>query len=147
MEVKDMLTTFDPFAEFDRLARGAFGPARGSRLQPAVRMDAIRREHDVQLRFDLPGIDPESIDVTVDRGVLSVSAKRDEEYAEGEKPFIRERVMGSFTRRIRLADTVDADRIEAAFDAGVLTVTVPVAETAKPRKVEITSGAKAEIAA
>jgi HSP20 family protein len=148
MEVKDMLlTTFDPFAEFDRLARGAFGPARGARVSPAVRMDAIRREHDVQLRFDLPGIDPASIDVTVDRGVLSVSAKRDEEYAEGEKPFIRERVMGSFTRRIRLADTVDADRIEAAFDAGVLTVTVPVAETAKPRKVEITSGAKAEITA
>jgi HSP20 family protein len=110
-------------------------------------MDAIRREHDVQLRFDLPGIDPDSIDVTVERGVLSVSAKRDEEYAEGEKPFIRERVMGSFTRRIRLADTVDADRIEAAFDAGVLTVTVPVAEAAKARKVEITSGAKAEIAA
>ena len=142
-----LLTTFDPFAEFDRLARGTFGPARGSRPQPAVRMDAIRREHDVQLRFDLPGIDPDSIDVTVDRGVLSVSAKRDEEYAEGEKPFIRERVMGSFSRRIQLADTVDADRIEAAFDAGVLTVTVPVAETAKPRKVEITSGAKAEIAA
>jgi HSP20 family protein len=148
MEVKDMLlTTFDPFAEFDRLARGAFGPARGARPQPAVRMDAVRREHDVQLRFDLPGIDPASIDVTVDRGVLSVSAKRDEEYAEGEKPFIRERVMGSFARRIRLADTVDADRIEAAFDAGVLTVTVPVADTAKPRKVEITSGAKAEITA
>ena len=73
--------------------------------------------------------------------------RRAEEYAEGEKPFIRERVMGSFTRRIRLADTVDADGIEAAFDAGVLTVTVPVAETAKPRKVEITSGAKAEITA
>jgi HSP20 family protein len=71
MEVKDMLlTTFDPFAEFDRLARGAFGPARGARVSPAVRMDAIRREHDVQLRFDLPGIDPASIDVTVDRGVL-----------------------------------------------------------------------------
>ena len=129
-----LLTTFDPFAQradYRRLAR----------------MDAVRRENDIELRFDLPGIDRESIDVTVDRGVLSVSAKRDEEYAEGEKPFIRERVMGSFTRRIRLADTVDADRIEAAFDAGVLTVTVPVAETAKPRKVEITSGAKAEIAA
>jgi HSP20 family protein len=116
-------------------------------FQPSVRMDAIRRENDVQLRFDLPGIVPGSIDLTVDRGVLTVSAKRDEEYAEGERPFIRERAMGSFTRRIRLADTVDADRIEAAFDGGVLTVTVPVAETAKPRKVEITSGAKAEIAA
>lgn len=137
-----LLTSFDPFAQ--EFTRRAFGSADYRRL---ARMDAIRRENDIELRFDLPGIDPESIDVTVDRGVLSVSAKRDEEYAEGEKPFIRERVMGSFTRRIRLADTVDADRIEAAFDAGVLTVTVPVAETAKARKVEITSGAKAEITA
>src|SRR5215813_5559537 len=136
-----LLTSFDPFVEFDRLARRTFGTANWTaRVRSAMPMDAIRGKDEVQLRFDLPGIDPESIDVTVDRGVLSVSAKRDEEYAEGEKPFIRERVMGSFTRRIRLADTVDADRIEAAFDAGVLTVTVPVAETAKPRKVEITSG-------
>ena len=140
-----LLTTFDPFAyEFDRRARRALASADYRRL---ARMDAVRRENEVELRFDLPGIDPESIDVTVDHGVLSVSARRAEEYTEGEKPFIRERVMGSFTRRIRLADTVDADRIEAAFDAGVLTVTVPVAETAKARKVEITSGAKAEITA
>ena len=136
-----LLTTFDPFAyEFDRRARRALASADYRRL---ARMDAVRRENDIELRFDLPGIDPESIDVTVDRGVLSVSAERDEEYAEGEKPFIRERVMGSFTRRIRLADTVDADRIEAAFDAGVLTVTVPVAEAAKPRKIEVRSDAKA----
>lgn len=137
-----LLTSFDPFTQ--EFARRAFGSADYRRL---ARMDAIRRENDIELRFDLPGIDPESIDVTVDRGVLTVSARRAEEYTEGEKPFIRERVMGSFTRRIRLADTVDADRIEAAFDAGVLTVTVPVAETAKARKVEITSGAKAEITA
>ena len=138
-----LLTTFDPFAEFDRLARGAFGPARGARVSPAVRMDAIRREHDVQLRFDLPGIDPASIDVTVDRGVLSVSAKRDEEYAEGEKPFIRERVMGSYTRRLRLSDAVDADKIEASYTDGVLTVHVPVLEQAKPRKIEVRADAKA----
>ena len=134
-----LLTSFDPFAELDRRAQ------RVSRS--AVRMDAVRREQDVLLRFDLPGIDPDSIDVTVDRGVLTVSAKRDEEYAEGEKPFIRERVMGSFTRRIRLAETADADGIGATFDAGVLTVVVPVAETAKPRKVEVASAAKAEIPA
>ena len=142
-----MLTTFDPFAEFDRLARGAFGPARGARVSPAVRMDAIRREHDVQLRFDLPGIDPASIDVTVDRGVLSVSAKRDEEYAEGEKPFIRERAMGTFTRWVRLSDSVDADKIEAAYDGGVLHVTVPLAERALPRKVEVKTEARAEVTA
>jgi HSP20 family protein len=137
-----LLTSFDPFAEFDRRAQRAFGASRS-----AVRMDAVRREQDVLLRFDLPGIDPDSIDVTVDRGVLTVSAQRNEEYAEGEKPFIRERLMGSFTRRLRLADTVDADAIGATFDAGVLTVVVPVAETAKPRKVEIAQAAKAEIPA
>jgi HSP20 family protein len=137
-----LLTSFDPFAEFDRRAQRAFGASRS-----AVRMDAVRREQDVLLRFDLPGIDPDSIDVTVDRGVLTVSAQRNEEYAEGEKPFIRERVMGSFTRRLRLADTVDADAIGATFDAGVLTVVVPVAETAKPRKVEVAHAAKAEIPA
>jgi HSP20 family protein len=125
-----MLTTFDPFAQradYRRLAR----------------MDAIRRENEVELRFDLPGIDPESIDVSVDRGVLTVKASRNEEYTEGEKPVIRERVMGSYVRRVRLSDTVDAEKIEAGYTDGVLTVHVPVAETAKPRKIEVRSDAKA----
>jgi len=140
-----LLTSFDPFTlEFDRLARRAFGPVAD---RPVMRMDAIRRKDDIQLRFDLPGIDPESIEVTVDRGVLSVSAKRVEEYAEGEKPFIRERVMGSFTRRVRLSDTIDADKIEAGYADGVLTVRVPLTERALPRKVEVATAAKAEIGA
>jgi HSP20 family protein len=125
-----LLTTFDPFAQradYRRLAR----------------MDAIRREDEVELRFDLPGIDPESIDVSVDRGVLTVKASRNEEYTEGEKPVIRERVMGSYVRRVRLSDTVDAEKIEAGYTDGVLTVHVPVAETAKPRKIEVRSDAKA----
>jgi HSP20 family protein len=138
-----LLTTFDPFTEFDRLARRAFGPAGSGWAHSAMRMDAVRKDDEVVLRFDLPGIDPDSIEVTVDRGVLSVSAKRNEEYAEGEKPFIRERVMGSFARQIRLADTVDADSIAASFEAGVLTVHVPVKEQAKPRKVEIRTDAQA----
>jgi HSP20 family protein len=136
-----VLTTFDPFArEFDRLTRRAFGPADYRRL---ARMDAIRRENDIEFRFDLPGIDPESIDVTVDHGVLTVKASRSEEYAEGEKPVIRERVMGSYSRRIRLSDAVDAEKIEASYTDGVLTVHVPVAEQAKPRKIEVRSDAKA----
>jgi HSP20 family protein len=106
-------------------------------------MDAVRRENEVELRFDLPGIDPESIDVTVDHGVLTVSASRSEEYAEGEKPFIRERVMGSYARRVRLSDAVDADKIEANYSDGVLTVHVPVLEQAKPRKIEVRADAKA----
>jgi len=125
-----LLTTFDPFAQradYRRLGR----------------MDAIRRENEVELRFDLPGIDPESIDVSVDHGVLTVKASRNEEYTEGEKPVIRERVMGTYVRRVRLSDAVDAEKIEAGYTDGVLTVHVPVAEQAKPRKIEVRSDAKA----
>ena len=141
-----LLTSFDPFAEFDRLAQRTFGGTDPRGPKATMRMDAIRRADDVELRFDLPGIDPATIEVTVDRGVLTVSAKRSEEYAEGGKPFIRERVMGSFSRRIRLWDTADADAVEAGFDAGVLTVRIPVQEKALPRKVEVRTAA-AEITA
>jgi HSP20 family protein len=141
-----LLTSFDPFMqEFDRIAQRAFGAPAGGR--PAMRMDAIRRAQDIQLRFDLPGIDPESIGVTVDRGVLTVSAKREEEYAEAEKPFMRERLMGTFTRRVHLPDTVDTDKIEAGYADGVLTVRVPLTEKALLRKVEVTTAPKAEISA
>ena len=136
-----LLTSFDPFGEFHRALRTADGGPAG------VRMDGIRRQDEIELRFDLPGIDTESIDLTVDRGVLTVSARRSEEYAEGEKLFIRERVMGSFTRKIRLSDVVDADRISAAYDGGVLTVSVPLTERAQPRKVEISTQAKAAVTA
>jgi HSP20 family protein len=136
-----LLSTFDPFAEFHRALRTADGG------HAAMRMDAIRREQEVELRFDLPGIDTESIDVTVDRGVLTVSAKRADEYTESEKPFVRERVMGSFTRRVRLADSVDADKISAAYDGGVLRVTVPLQERALPRKVEVAVAAAAAVEA
>ena len=136
-----LLTSFDPFAEFHRVLRTADG---GRAL---VRMDAIRRDGEVELRFDLPGIDTDSIDVTVDHGWLTVSAKRSEEYAESEQPYVRERVMGSFARRIRLSDAVDAEKISAAYEAGVLRVTVPVAERAQPRKIEVSTGAHAAVEA
>jgi HSP20 family protein len=136
-----LLTSFDPFAEFHRALRTADG---GHAL---MRMDAIRREGEVELRFDLPGIDTESINVTVDRGVLTVSAKRAEEYADAEKPFIRERVMGSFSRRIRLSDSVDAEKISADYDGGVLHVTVPLVEQAQPRKIEVSTPARAAVEA
>lgn len=125
-----LLTSFDPFAEFNRALRTADGYA-------SVRMDAIRREDEVELRFDLPGIDAGSIDVTVDKGVLTVGAKRAEEYAEDEKPFVRERAMGSFTRRVRLSDSVDAENISARYDDGVLRVRVPLQHKALPRKIEV----------
>jgi HSP20 family protein len=132
-----MLTTFDPFSrEFDRFARRTLGAVNGS-AGSVMRMDAVRREDAVVLRFDVPGIDADSIEVTVDRGVLTVAARRTEELAEGEKPYIRERVTGSFSRRLYLGETADADNIEAEYNDGVLTVRVPVAEKARPRKVEV----------
>jgi HSP20 family protein len=145
-----LLTSFDPFTqEFDRLARRVFGTTNGGAVtrRSVIPMDGIRRADEVVLRFDLPGVDPDSIEVTVERRVLTVSARRAEEYAEGENPFIRERVMGSFTRRVYLAETVDAEKIDAAYNAGVLTVRLPLLEKAQPRKVEIHTDAQKEIAA
>jgi HSP20 family protein len=136
-----LLTSFDPFAEFHRSLRTADGG------RAPMRMDAIRRDKEVELRFDLPGIDTESINVTVDRGVLTVSAQRAEEYTDAEKPFIRERVMGSFTRRVRLSDSVDAEKISAAYDGGVLRVSVPLVEQAQPRKIEVSTAAPAAVEA
>jgi HSP20 family protein len=138
-----LLTTFDPF---DRFTQRAFGWTNGAAAS-AMRMDAVRREDDVLLRFDLPGIDPDSIELTVDRGVLTVGARRTEELAEGEKPYIRERLTGSFSRRLYLGETADADNIEADYADGVLTVRVPLAEKARPRKVEIRTADKKPIAA
>jgi HSP20 family protein len=142
-----LLTSFDPTREFDRLARRAFGAGHWTAVRPAMPMDVIRGKDDVQLRFDLPGVDAESINVTVDRGVLTVSAQRIEEAGEDEKLIARERVTGSFTRRLYLGDTLDSEKIEAAFADGVLTVRLPVLETAQPRKVEIHTDSKKEIAA
>ncbi len=121
------LTTLD-------LARRTVGQAS------VMPLDAVRRDGDVLLRFDVPGIDPESLDVTVDRGVLSVSVKRQEERAENDKFVVHERTMGTFTRRLTLSKNLNADAIEAAYNNGVLEVRIPVLEQAKPRKVEVRQG-------
>jgi HSP20 family protein len=131
------LTTYDPFA---RATRRAFGPASINRASISMPLDGIRRDGDVLLRFDVPGIDPESIEVTVDRGVLSVSVKREEEHAESDKFFVRERTFGAFTRRLSLSKNLNADAVEAAYNNGVLEVRIPVLEQAKPRKVEVRQG-------
>jgi HSP20 family protein len=129
-------TTFDPFArdfqrQVDRLTRHAFGQAGGMPL------DVVRHENDVTLRLDVPGIDPEQIEVTVDRGILTISGKREEERAENDKFFVRERTMGTFTRRMRLPESLNAEAVEASHANGVLEVRIPVLEQAKPRKVEV----------
>jgi HSP20 family protein len=138
------LTTLDPAKDFDRIVRRAFG-ANGSRSfsnvgsswAPALPMDTVRRDGEVVLRFDVPGVAQDQIDVTVDKGVLTVTATREEAVAEGENPVVRERLFGRFTRRVRLSDSVDANAIEASHHDGVLEVRIPVREEAKPRKIAV----------
>jgi HSP20 family protein len=132
------LTTLDPITrDFDRIVRRAFGPTARTAFTTALPMDTVRRDGEVVLRFDVPGFDPEKIDVTVDRGVLAVSGTREETKTEGETHVIRERHFGSFTRRVRLGENLDADAIEATNHDGVLEIRIPVREEAKPRKIEV----------
>ena len=134
------LTTLDPFTrDFDRIVRRAFGAGTGFGPASAVAlpMDTVRRDGELVLSFDVPGVDPEKIDVTVDRGVLTVSATREETRTEGDSPVVRERLFGSFRRRIRLAENLDADSIEASHHDGVLEIRIPVREEAQPRKIEV----------
>ncbi len=130
-----MLMRFDPFRELDRWATEVAG-----HRPSVVPMDAYRHGDRFTVQFDLPGIDPSSIDLTVDKDVLTVSAERSWQPGEGQEVLIAERPQGTFTRQLFLGDNLDAEHIEASYEHGVLTVTIPVAESAKPRKVEITSG-------
>ena len=131
-----MLLRFDPFRELDRVADAAWGP----RPSPAVPMDAVRKGDHVIVRFDLPGVDPASIDLEVERNVLTLRAERTWTPAEDEDVLASERRHGAYTRQLLLGETLDGDRLEADYRDGVLTLTVPVAETAKPRKVEVSHG-------
>ena len=141
------LTTLDPVSrDFDRIVRRAFpGGASGGRgfgYAPALPMDTLRRDGEVVLRFDVPGVEQDKIDVTVDKGVLTVSATREETKTEGENPVVRERLFGRFTRRVRLSDTLDAEAVEASHHDGVLEIRIPVRETAQPRKITVGSASE-----
>ena len=131
-----MLMRFEPFREFDRLTEQLWG---GS----GMAMDAYRRGDEFWLHVDLPGVDPGSIELTVEQNVLTVSATRRSERGEGAEVVVAERPHGTSTRRLFLGERLDTDHIQAAYDAGVLTVRIPVADRAKPRKIEIGSGGPA----
>ncbi|MDH6518790.1 HSP20 family protein [Streptomyces sp. SAI-208] len=132
-----MLMRTDPFREFDRLTQQVFG----SNARPAaMAMDAYRSGDDFVVHFDLPGVDPESIDLDVERNVLNIRAERRVPAPEGAEMIVAERPTGSFTRQLFLGDTLDTERIDASYDAGVLTLRIPVAEQAKPRRIQITGG-------
>jgi HSP20 family protein len=135
-----MLMRTDPFRELDRLTQQLFDQ-NGTWSRPVVMpMDAYRDGEQYVVHFDLPGVDPSSVDLNVERNVLTVKAERTPSYREDVELQVAERPRGVFSRQLFLGDTLDADRVKANYDAGVLTLRIPVAEKAKPRKIEITGG-------
>lgn len=129
-----MLLRLDPVREFDRLADQMFGGQRAPRLVP---MDAYRSGEHFVFHFDLPGVDPSSIDVNVHRNVLSIAALRPARSTDEVQVLLAERPSGEFSRQLMLGDGLNVEGITATYDNGVLTVTIPVAETAKPRKIVV----------
>jgi HSP20 family protein len=135
------LMRYDPFREMDRFTEQLFGSGSGTRA-PFMPMDAVRREDRVEIVFDVPGVAPDAIEVSVERNVLTVKADRAWWPAEGDEILARERSQGTYTRQVMLGDALDPDRLEAHYEHGVLRITIPVAERAQPRKVEIRTGAE-----
>jgi len=133
-----MLMRTDPFREFDRLTQQVLG-TDGTLARPAVMpMDAWRDGDTFHVEFDLPGVNPDSIDLDVERNVITVKAER--ALLDGETELIAaERPRGVFSRQLILGDNLDTERITAGYHAGVLTLQIPVAEQAKPRKIAIRS--------
>jgi HSP20 family protein len=131
-----MLMRFDPFREIDRIAQMATEAAQSPRSFP---LDAYRRGDQFVVQFDLPGVDASTIDLTVERNVLTVKAERRFGREQVDEVVVLERPQGVFTRQLFLGDTLDGQRISANYHDGVLTLTIPVAEQAKPRKVQIST--------
>jgi HSP20 family protein len=127
------LLRFDPFREIDRM----FDQAMAESRRPGFPMDAYRHGETVVVHFDLPGVDPSSIDLEFERSALTVSAERSWRPMESDQVLATERVHGKFQRTILLGDGLDTEKMHASYEHGVLTVTIPVAERAKPRKIDV----------
>jgi HSP20 family protein len=132
-----MLMRTDPFRDLDRLAEAVFGTSAHPAVMP---MDAYRDDDTFVIHLDLPGIDSDSIDLTVERSVLTVHAERKRPADNEAERVVGERTYGVFSRQMFLGDTLDVDELEADYTDGVLTIRIPVAEQAKPRRIEIAHG-------
>jgi HSP20 family protein len=133
---------FDPFRDLDRLASEVFGTARTPSPMP---MDCLRTADSFVCRFDLPGIDVESLDVSAENNTLTVRAERRRSDPDDAAYLVSERPSGSYGRQLVLGDGLAVDDIQADYSNGVLTLTIPVAERAMPRKIEIGLGGKTAI--
>jgi HSP20 family protein len=131
-----MLIRTDPFRELDRLTQQVFGTAARPAAMP---MDAWQEDGEFVVAFDLPGISPDAVDLNVERNVLTVRAERRDATQPNVELAVSERPRGVFSRQLILGDTLDTENIKASYDVGVLTLRIPVAEQAKPRKIEIES--------
>src|SRR5690349_3961255 len=136
-----MLMRTDPFRELDRLTQQVFSNQAGTWSRPtAMPMDAYRAGDTFVVAFDLPGVDPGAIELDVERNVLTVKAERRPVHAtENVEMQVAERPLGVFSRQLFLGDTLDAEHIDASYEAGVLTLRIPIAERAKPRKIAVTN--------
>ena len=132
-----MLLRFDPFREFDRLSDEVLGSRQRSTVVP---LDAYREGDRFFVRVDLPGVDPASIDLTVEKNVLTLRAERPFTGTDGQEWVLAERAHGTFTRQLFLGDTLDSSAMTARYEHGVLFLEIPVAERAKPHKIEVSIG-------
>jgi HSP20 family protein len=139
-----MLMRTDPFRELDRLTEAMMGTASRPTSLP---MDAYRDQGSFVVQLEVPGVDPGSIDLTVEKNVLTVHAERKPPYGPDSERVVGERTYGTFSRQLFLGDSLDTDQLSADYEAGVLTLRIPVAEQAKPRRIQIGSqGGRTEIA-
>lgn len=136
---------FDPFSDLDAVARGLMGSQTGTARSPRfMPMDLCKIDDHYVLTADLPGVDPGSIDVSVDNGTLTLTAHRSSRSDESAQWLASERFFGTYRRQLSLGDGVDPSRITATYENGVLTVSIPLAERAKPRRIEVTHGGDAQ---
>lgn len=139
-----MLMRTDPFRELDRFTQQVLGTAARPAAMP---MDAYRKGDNFYVHFDLPGVAPDSIELTVEQSVLTVRAVRRPVESDGAQMLVSERPSGSFTRQVFLGDTLDSEHIGAEYSAGVLTLTIPVHPAAKPRTIQISSNDRKQVMA
>src|SRR6186713_2904428 len=129
-----MLLRFEPIREFDRVTEALLSERR----ERQIPVDAYRRGNEFKVHFDLPGVDARFIDLTVEKDLVTVRATRAWVRTEGDQIQIAERAQGEFSRQLFLGQGLDRDNITASYDNGVLTLSIPIAEQAKPRRVDIT---------
>ncbi len=130
----------DPFRELDAVLNRV---SRGSGGHSSMAMDAYRRDSDVWVHLDLPGVSADSIDISLERNVLTVTAQREWDRKEDDQLYVSERPRGVFSRQVHLGDSLDGDAIEADYQDGVLTLRIPIAEKAQPRKIKVSTSPEA----